>query len=30
LLVLDDMGHDVPTPRVPDIVAAIAKLAARA
>jgi pimeloyl-ACP methyl ester carboxylesterase len=30
LLVLDEMGHDVPLPLVPEIVAAIAKVAARA
>jgi pimeloyl-ACP methyl ester carboxylesterase len=30
LLVLDEMGHDVPVPLVPEIVAAIAKNAARA
>ena len=30
LMILDDMGHDLPVPRLPDIVEAIAKLAARA
>ena len=30
LLVFDDMGHDLPLPLLPDIVGAIAKLAARA
>jgi pimeloyl-ACP methyl ester carboxylesterase len=30
LIVLEDMGHDLPFPRLPDIVEAIAKLAARA
>jgi pimeloyl-ACP methyl ester carboxylesterase len=30
LLVLDEMGHDLPPPLLPDIVGAIAKLAARA